>query len=407
MIYDLIFVFILISCSLLIKKVFNKWLWIVPVSFITGILGLFVYNQNFYLVDQSQYIHSYLEIFLAVIFTTFPLSISKLEFSLISKVKPLWKFSLLQYFSQWGLSLLLTLTLLRFLWPTIQDSIATAMPGGFAGGFGSAAVLGSIFKSVNIENIQSLIMSMATIGVFSSVIGGLAWIIWGMKTKKVNHFQIANKASNKGNYKVNIKTILSISIIVFVSALLLNLIENYISLKLPLFIICIVISLLIKSIFKSKLELNQDSLKNIAKYATDLLVIFGIMSIKIEVVSLYIGPLVLLAIVGICLCIFNFLFLAPKILKENSFEKGIFTWGWSMGGLVFGLALVNIISTKENSRVLLQEFALTYLLVAPFEMGLILSMPYLIVSGYAIYAAILLILLALYILKTELKYTDK
>jgi len=85
MIYDLLILIALVLTALIFKKLLHKWIWILPASFICGILGLVLVNNGFSLSQNSNY---YLEIFLAIIFATFPLTINKFDDSLFKKVKP-------------------------------------------------------------------------------------------------------------------------------------------------------------------------------------------------------------------------------------------------------------------------------------------------------------------------------
>lgn len=407
MIYDILFLIVLIILALLLKKIFNKYIWILPAPFIAGILGLLSSEQILNVYNHTINTKVSLEVFLSIIFATFPLTINGLALSFIKKVNPLWTYSLLQYFLQWGLSLLVTIFIFTNIWPSMTDFFAVTMPGGFAGGYGSAAVLSSLITKLSEIEILSLTMTMATIGTFTSLVGGMLWIIWAKHTNRVTINPVVAKESIK--YKIDSKgiiTLVAILLIVSISFFIKPLITSSLKINFPLFIITVCFSFLLKVILK-KYKFSSITLTNIANKATGLLVILGILSIKISVVYEFMIPIIIMSLIGILLCIFNFLFLAPKFFKTQSFEKGLFTWGWSSGGLVFGLALVNIVTKGEENIKLTQQFAMAYLLVAPFEMGLLLSMPYLIYYGYAHFVAIFLILLAFILVKTGLKSTDK
>ena len=91
---------------------------------------------------------------------------------------------------------------------------------------------------------------------------------------------------------------------------------------------------------------------NINASSTELLVTFGIAAIQLGVVVNYIAPLTILLIFGILYCLLLFRFLAPRIFDEYSFERGIFTWGWSTGAVAMGIALLKVVDPKGDSKTL-------------------------------------------------------
>ena len=113
-----------------------------------------------------------------------------------------------------------------------------------------------------------------------------------------------------------------------------------------------------------------------------------------------------MALIGLTLSVTYFTQLGMRVFDKDSFSKAVFTWGWSVGGLVFGLALVKMIKKDDNMKIL-EQFAFTYLMLAPIEIGLLLSMPYITTQGYGLYMAIPMILLALILIKLLSSKADK
>jgi Na+/glutamate symporter len=91
--------------AIIIKKIFNKFIWLMPTSIIAGILALISSQQILGLTNLSTKLNVYIDILLAIIFSTFPLTIKNTNPTYIRSVKKLWQYSALQYFSQWGLSI--------------------------------------------------------------------------------------------------------------------------------------------------------------------------------------------------------------------------------------------------------------------------------------------------------------
>lgn len=391
------------------KSLFHKYLWIIPVSIFAGLFALTGSSQILKLYHFSDHLNLYIDLLLAVVFCTFPLSITDLNPKYLKSVKKLWQYSALQYFSQWGLSLLITILILKSTWPFLTDQFGLMLPSGFAGGHGSAAVVGDLLQKQGFKDAISLAMTMATIGALGSVIGGIFWILWGRNKGLVNIDSFGvHDTFNFPKFQINrklIKTVTIIILIVLVASGLKPVIISLFKFEIPIFVISVAVSVILR-LLPIKLELDQVSLGHITNTATDILVCVGIASIKLLVVQKYLMPIVIMSLVGFIVCILYFLSLGLKVFKEDSFSKAIFTWGWSVGGLVFGLALVKIVNPKKNYTIL-QQFALTYLMLAPIEISLLLTMPYLVTHGYGLYISIGLLLLAFITINFLRKNTDK
>ena len=115
---------------------------------------------------------------------------------------------------------------------------------------------------------------------------------------------------------------------------------------------------------------------------TDILVVFGIASIKIAIVIKYALPLSLLFVFGIALCVFIFLWMGPRFFETCWFEKSLFTWGWITGVTALGITLLRIVDSENGSRAL-NDFALAYLFVVPVEIALVALGPQVIMSGHS------------------------
>ena len=113
---------------------------------------------------------------------------------------------------------------------------------------------------------------------------------------------------------------------------------------------------------------------------TDLLVAFGVASIKLSVVAKYALPLIALFVFGLLYCLFIFFYMGPRMLKDNWYEKGLFTWGWITGTMAMGIAILRIADPKLESRSL-EDFAFAYMPMAPVEIALVSLSPMLFANG--------------------------
>jgi ESS family glutamate:Na+ symporter len=121
---------------------------------------------------------------------------------------------------------------------------------------------------------------------------------------------------------------------------------------------------------------------HVAGGLTDILVVFGIASIKIAIVIKYAFPLALLFLFGLGLCAFIFFWMGPRFFETFWFEKSLFTWGWITGVTALGITLLRIVDSENGSRAL-NDFALAYLFVVPVEVGLVAFGPQIILSGHS------------------------
>ena len=66
-------------------------------------------------------------------------------------------------------------------WPDLHVGFGTLLASGFVGGHGTAAAVGATFAERGWPQAGSLAMTAATVGILSSIVGGMAWIQWGAR----------------------------------------------------------------------------------------------------------------------------------------------------------------------------------------------------------------------------------
>jgi ESS family glutamate:Na+ symporter len=381
---DFILVLFVFGLGLGFQRIFPKLFSLLPLSIFSGLLLICFKPLDFVIIGDSSF---YSDLLLSFIFGVFPLALNQLNKSFIKKVIPLWKYSLLQYLIQWGGSLLIVILVLKEFF-NIGDHFGAYLPSGFAGGHGSAAVVGDLLRRGGIEDALSFTMFCATIGIIFSVLGGL---IWTRVYKK--KFTLREIKLDKG--QIVFKDILLILFSISLSFLIKPFVYEVLKVNIPGFVLAVFVGLLLRQIFggRDKYTLNQ-----ISNYATDFLVIVGIGSIKFEVISRQLSPLLILFAFGLLQAILVYIFLSPRIFnQEDAFEKALFTWGWSIGGLVIGLNLVQSLESNKKEEIL-DEFAMTYLMLSPCEISLLLLGPWIILNGFGLYLAAFLAILAIIIL---------
>jgi ESS family glutamate:Na+ symporter len=128
--------------------------------------------------------------------------------------------------------------------------------------------------------------------------------------------------------------------------------------------------------------------------ATDLLVAFGVASIKLSVIVKYAVPLIVLVVAGTIITLLITFYFGRKLSKTFWFERTIFAWGWWTGTMAMGIALLRIVDPKLLSKTM-DDYALAYLPIAPVEIILITLVPIMFSNGMGIWLLVGCLALAL------------
>ena len=384
----------------------------IPISVIGGLLILLLGNNGFQVLPFSTYATSYPGIFICFIFAAIPFSFAQNKGTDAPKrnrksiIQVMYYFGII-LFLQWGVGMLFGLTILKWIFPELHNGFGGLIATGFFGGHGTAAAISESFaSSLNWEDIGSLAMTSATVGILSATVGGILLIQWGIKNEKTKFIKTLDqmprefktgvipeiRQSSMGN-----KTFSSVAVdpllMHFLLILLLGFAAYWLAKYSALvfngysiagFSIAFFLGLLTKWIFEKTGAIEYfDSaiMSRICGVFTDLLVAFGIGSIRIEVVVDYAWPLLLLFLVGVALSYYCFRRLSEMTFARMWFENSIFTWGWITGISAMGIALLRMVDPDSDSDAL-QNFAIAYLAVTPFEVLFLVFFPFFIGQGW-------------------------
>lgn len=384
----------------LIQKMF------IPPSLIAGLLGLTLGPNGLGWLPFSDQLGTYAGILIAVVFAALPFSSSNAPIKeIVRTTGPMWAYAQLGMLLQWGIVGLFGLTVIKWIWPNLNDAFGVMFPTGFYGGHGTAAAIGAAFEGLGWEDARSLGMMTATVGVVFAIGIGLIFIKWATRNKHAAFISDFNDLPDElrsgmlpeeKRSSIGTETTSSISIdsltfhaaLVCVAALLGYLASRgvklaYPKLELPVFSCAFVIGLIMKRIFDavhiSKYICPQTTVR-IGSMSTDLLVAFGVASIKLSVIVNYALPLLVLIICGTLITMLITFYLGRRLSKTYWFERTIFAWGWWTGTMAMGIALLRIVDPKLASKAM-DDYALAYLPIAPVEIILISLTPVLFASG--------------------------
>lgn len=401
----LIFIGLVLRAKIkLVQKLF------LPSALIAGFLALAFGPNGMGYIPFSNQIGTYSGILIALVFAALPLSTPSIPFrDVFDRVGSMWAYSQIVMILQWGLGALFGMWVLGNIWQDLNPAFGLMLASGFAGGHGTAAAIGTAFEGLGWDEAKSLAMTSATVGILSAVIGGILLVKLGTvrgNTKFIADFKELPESLRTGfipkekqeSIGKEITSPMSIDPLAyqFVIILMVALGGYYLSklasyffptLSLPVFSCAFIMGLIVKKVFKSLGAADTLEPKVLGRFSgtfTDLLVAFGIGSIKLPVVVKYAMPLTILFIFGIAYCLFMFLYLAPRMLRQYWYEKALFTWGWATGTMAMGIAVLRIADPKLESGSL-DDFAFAYIPMAPVEILVVSLSPMLFASGKGMY----------------------
>ncbi|MBL1066059.1 sodium/glutamate symporter [Streptomyces sp. 7-21] len=380
-----------------------------PSSVIAGFLGLLLGPEILDVLPFSSELGTYASVLIVVVFACLALT-NESGFGGFGKSTGNFSlYSIGSYAVQVGIGVAFALVVLGPLWDT-PDEFGALLFAGWAGGFGTAAALGTAFEENGWEQASSLGFTSATVGMLVGIAGGIIITNWGARrgyAKGVGRFEnlpdelrsglIASARDREATGRATTSAVsieplaLQVSLVAAVSAAAYGIAEwagdLYPDFAVPVFAVAFLVGLLLRlagSRTPAWNYVDPQTLRGVSGAATDVLIVCGIASIVPSFVADYVTPLVLLLVLGLALCLVLFLVVAPRVFDENWFEKALFTWGWATGSVSTGVALLRMSDPKLESRTL-DEFGLAYLPLAPVE-TLTVTLTPTIIAGGAVWA---------------------
>ncbi|MCA0988500.1 sodium/glutamate symporter [Guptibacillus algicola] len=330
----------------------------------------------------------------------------------------------------WGQYVIGLLVVLLILTPffDIPAMAGALIEVAFEGGHGTAAGMASTFEELGFSEAFDLAIGLATVGVLSGVIFGIILINWAVRNNKtevikdVDGFSDLRKSGimeyqNRepaGKMTLRPESIepLSFHLAIIMLAILIGwgILQGLIGLEaitisqwtgssfmkyIPLFPIAMFGGIILQIFFNKNDRYNlvdRRMINRIQGLALDLLIISAIATVSLEVIGDYLVPFLILAVAGISWNLFGFLFLAPKIIPNYWFERGIGDFGQSMGVTATGLLLMRIVD-PDNESPAFEAFGYKQLVYEPFLGGGLvtaLSVPF--IAGVGPWAGLILAL---------------
>ena len=260
---------------------------------------------------------------------------------------------------------------------------------GFEGGHGTVGGMTDSFLHYGWEKGVQLGFAVATVGMITGIVCGMALIQWAYKrgfVKEVRTFEdrrfherigvhLRGRRPSAGEQTVFPDSIDSLAWHLSVVAISMAIgygLWSLIPMKgFPLFPLCMIGGVLLQVVAKLvnvNLLIDRVQMERISGAALDFLVVSAVATIRIDVVAENWVPLVMLCICGVAWSVFCVLFIAPRIIKKSWFECAIAEFGQATGVTATGLLLLRTVD-PENRTMAAKIFGYKQLVHEPIMGG--------------------------------------
>jgi ESS family glutamate:Na+ symporter len=326
-------------------------------------------------------------------------------------------FNLGSEFMQYGVTLCVGVALISYVFIGLPPEFMVMLPAGFAGGHGTAALYADALPDW--AAARSVGFTFATLGILSAVFGGLVLINIARRRSWVardtaHQSTVAPEQStflpvefqgSLGQATVNgialepLAWHFALVLAVYGAAMgLLPILRDLLpaGFVLPAFAVAMLLGWLLQTLLnvaRVGQYVDAQIVNRIGTLMSDYLVAFGIASINVQIVLTYAVPLLLFSMLGLALCVSWLLIVAPRVFGQRWFDAGIFTYGWNTGTIAFGVALLRVVDTRADSKVL-ADYGVAYVAIGPLEALLYTTVLAALASGYLLPLGIALIVMA-------------
>lgn len=273
---------------------------------------------------------------------------------------------------------------------------------GFEGGHGTAAGLSGTFAEFDFAEGYDLALGLATVGILSGIICGVALINWGVRSgktsvlrsdaapSKVEQAGLVEKPARRsaGTLTVNPSSIEPLtlhfglmSVAVLIGWLILSGLQ-WVESKLwadsmelfayvPLFPMAMIGGIIVQAliqVFDKNEIVDQPTIERVQGFGIDVLVIAALGSLSLQAIAANFGPFLLLAITGLAWTVGAFIFLGRRMLPDFWFERGIADLGQALGVTSTGLVLLRV-ADPDLETPAYQAFGYKQLMMEPFFGG--------------------------------------
>ncbi len=293
---------------------------------------------------------------------------------------------------------------------------ATIVEIGFSGGHGTAAGMGPIFTQLGYPAGADLAMMSATVGIIVAVVIGIILINIAIRKgycaflneeQGIPLYKKIGLIPQEKRFSIATATVASevIEPLTFHFAIIaLSILLGWGALSLiqplhpnlagfPLFPLAMLGGLVIQAL-ATKIKVHgkeissyydKDTFDRIMGFALDILVVSAIATIRLDLFMENWQPFAIIMVSGISWLVFCFMFIGPRMLPTNWFERGITEFGMQAGVTAIGLLLLRLVDPMYKTDTA-TAFGLKQMVYEPFlGGGLITAMAPFILVGLGVW----------------------
>lgn len=392
----------------------------IPSALIAGFIGIILGPFCLNWVPLSSQASSYAGILIAVLFATLYLGRrSQGSFKeMFRQVGDTFMLNGAAEILQYGIALILGGILIATVFQGVTEWFPILMPGGFVGGHGTAAAIGSVFEEGGWAEATTVGQTFATFGLLGGIISGIIAINycankgWTTEIRKVKDMPEEVRVglvpekdrTPMGENTVNPMSIdplawhVALVMVAVGGAYLINtgLKILFPQVSVPVYGIALLVGVALFALLKLiKLDryVDQRVVSRIGSCATDYLVAFGVASININVVLQYWAIILVLCLLGFVLVAFYFFYISRHLFSDHWVERGIFIWGWSTGVMSIAVLLLRVVDPEFRTTAL-EDSGFAWIFVSFIDIALVTFLPMFVIQGAGVAAGIVCCLIA-------------
>lgn len=290
----------------------------------------------------------------------------------------------------------------------VPHAFGTILEIGFSGGHGTAAGMEEVFNSIGFPSGTALAYMSATVGIIVAVVGGIIFINIAIRKEQCVNFDktqgipeykkkglIKNESDRYSNGKATVASesiepmafhfsVVAVAVLIGWGMLVLvrkshPLLEGF-----PLFPLAMIGGMIVQIASKPlKVDsyYDKNTFDRILGMSLDFLVVAAISSLRLDLFLENIWPFTILMVVGICWIVFCLVFVAPRMIPGNWFERGITEYGMQTGVTAIGLLLLRLVDPHYKTDTA-QAFGFKQIIYEPFLGGGLITatIPFIIIS---------------------------
>jgi len=408
-----------------------RWLQVlyVPTPMIAGFLGLLLGPQLLNWLplardaENQPLLSTYPSFLVAILFATLFMGARKRQpdlHSVVRRVGDTFLYNIATEFGQYGLALLIGVFLLTPLFPGLPGGFALMLPGGFAGGHGTATAISTVLEAHGWAEAKSVGFTFATVGLLSAVLGGMLLINIGTRlgwTRFVASAQDLPEGVRRGllseaeRVPLGQETVSHIALdplgwhvaLVLGSFALAFLGREGLkralpgAYEIPLYALTVLAGGGVQWLLDSAnlgQYVDRQTISRIGSTVSDYLIACGIASIKLSVVVDHAAPLAIMCCFGVAYSMAVLWIVGRKVYQDFWFERSLFVYGWNTGVVASAITLLRVIDPRLKSKTL-EDYGLAYVAIAPIDIALLVILPSLVARGIIVLPAVVLVLAAL------------